>query len=257
MDEADRIAPRVGVLMQENIDLRNQVQQLCPQHEIQHLVLCRGTDGYVRPNKSLQPWVAPFRRRICIRRHMEDFVVDPEWEQWERLTFKGLRRKRVAARVCLTMFAKLRVSNTVISTPLMGEQSSSSADANRRSAENPSLPKAKRLRRPQVAFEDSSNTDDRRHEITEPATPTPIDNTDQSDKRSREMIDLIALKHGPKFLALSKEEQAWLLQLHRNLGHPSASKLIESCHQLNCDPHVLHAAPDLKRQHVLRPSDHS
>ena len=36
MDEADRIAPRVGVVIQENNELCEQVQKLCPKHEIQH-----------------------------------------------------------------------------------------------------------------------------------------------------------------------------------------------------------------------------
>ena len=255
MDEADRVAPRVGILIQENNDLCRQVQQLCPQHEIQHIVLCRGTDRYVGPNKPLQPGIAPFRRRICIRRRLEDVVVDPEWEQWERLTFKGLRRKGVAARVSLTIFAKLKVPDTVTS-------SLPSADVqHRRSAENSSLPEAKRPRRPTVTFDDSSRPD------VSPETPV-IDNPtsdrspESTEEPSREIIDLIAQKHGPKFLALSKEDQSWLLKLHRNLGHPSAAKLIESCRQLNCDPHILHAVPDLKcstcvetqRPHVARPS---
>lgn len=33
----------------------------------------------------------------------------------------------------------------------------------------------------------------------------------------RTMIDLVSNKHGPKFLALSSSDQAWLLKIHRNL----------------------------------------
>ena len=260
MDEADRVAPRVGIVIQENNELCEQVQKLCPKHEIQHLVLCRGTDRYVGPNKSLQPGVAPFRRRICIRRRMEDIVVDPEWEQWERLTFKGLRRKGVAARVSLTIFAKLKVPDAASSPSMSEDASSSSADAQRRSAENPILPEAKRLRRPAVTFENSSNPDDNREPPRSEVGPEC--ETSHQDKPSREVIDLIAQKHGPKFLALPKEDQAWLLKLHRNLGHPSSAKLIETCRQLNCDSQILHAVPDLKcstcvetqRPPIARPS---
>ena len=244
MDEADRIAPRVGVVIQENNEFCEQVQKLCPSHEIQHLVLCRGTDRYVGPNKPLQPGIAPFRRRICIRRRMEDIVVDPEWEQWERLTFKGLRRKGVAARVSLTIFAKLKVPDAASSSSMSEDASSSSADAQRRSAENPILPEAKRLRRPTEAVENSSNPDDNREPLRSELGPD--SETSPQEPPSREVIDLLAQKHGPKFLELSKEDQAWLLKLHRNLGHPSAAKLIETCRQLNCASKILHAIPDLK-----------
>ena len=53
--------------------------------------------------------VAPRRRRICIRRRHEDIDVDGEWEAWERLSYKGLRRKGVPARVSLTIFASAKV----------------------------------------------------------------------------------------------------------------------------------------------------
>lgn len=260
MDEADRIAPRVGIVIQEDNELCEQVQKLCPNHEIQHLVLCRGTDRYVGPNKPLQPGVAPFRRRICIRRRMEDIVVDPEWEQWERLTFKGLRRKGVAARVSLTIFAKLKVPDAASSPSMSGDASSSSADAQRRSAENPILPEAKRLRRPAGTFENSSNPDDNREPLRSEVGPD--SEISSQETPSREVIDLLAQKHGPKFLELSKEDQAWLLKLHRNLGHPSSAKLTETCRQLNCSSQILHAIPDMKcstcvetqRPQIARPS---
>ena len=60
------------------------------------------------------------------------------------------------------------------------------------------------------------------------------------------MIDLASQKHGPLFLALSKEEQAWLLKLHRNLGHPGQGKLSEFCRQLKCPEHIIAGIPDLR-----------
>lgn len=62
----------------------------------------------------------------------------------------------------------------------------------------------------------------------------------------RTIIDLAAQKHGPKFQALSKETQLWLLKLHRNLGHPGSAKLAEFCRQLSCSSEVIQAVPDLR-----------
>ena len=47
-------------------------------------------------------------------------------------------------------------------------------------------------------------------------------------------------------LELNSEEQAWIMKIHRNLGHPGASKLQEFCKQLNCPERILQAIPDLK-----------
>ena len=43
---------------------------------------------------------------VCIRRRFEDVVVEPEWETWERLSYRQLRRKCVSARCNLTIFAR-------------------------------------------------------------------------------------------------------------------------------------------------------
>ena len=52
---ADQMAPRVGTMVVEQGPLIEMVQRICPQHVIRHLVLCRGTDRYVEPNKHVLP----------------------------------------------------------------------------------------------------------------------------------------------------------------------------------------------------------
>jgi hypothetical protein len=114
---ADSTARRVGTMVVDHGPLLQQVQEMCPQHEIKHLVLCRGTDRHVGPNKTMFPGDAPLRRMICIRRKIGDIHVDNEWEAWERLTYKDLRRKAEAARLSLTMFARPRLTTFPTSEP--------------------------------------------------------------------------------------------------------------------------------------------
>ena len=104
MQVADHNAPRVGTLVIDAGELIQVVQRLCPEKKIHHVVLCRGTDRYVGPNKSMLPGLAPLRRQICIRRHSTEIHVD-DWEPWERLSQRKLRRKGVPARVSMTVFA--------------------------------------------------------------------------------------------------------------------------------------------------------
>ena len=115
---ADELAPRVGILVVHHGDLMKCIEQLNPKYNIHHLVLCRGTDRYVGPSQTMSPGVAPLRKRACIRRRFEDIQVDDEWEAWERLTLKGMRRKGTAARVSLTVFASLKVDSSSQMYPL-------------------------------------------------------------------------------------------------------------------------------------------
>lgn len=127
MQVADHSAPRVGTLVIDAGELIQVVQQLCPEKKIHHVVLCRGTDRYVGPNKSMLPGLAPLRRQICIRRHSTEIHVD-DWEQWERLSQKKLRRKGVPARVSMTVFAAPAQSTGVPNT-MSHDARESSADA--------------------------------------------------------------------------------------------------------------------------------
>ena len=89
MAEVDRIAKRVGLLVVQHGDLIQAVQTLCPDKEVNHLVLCRGTDRMMGPSKAMRPGEAPLRRMVCIRRRFEDVFVEPEWERWENMSYIG------------------------------------------------------------------------------------------------------------------------------------------------------------------------
>ena len=220
---ADSQAPRVGILVMETGELLNMVQKLCPDHDVRHLVLCRGTDRYVGPCKTMVPGEAPLRRRVCIRRRFEDIQVDEEWEAWERLTQKGLRRTGVAARVSLTIFATAK-HRQEISTPT---QDSASADAPI-IHERPDMPESDAKRRCQG---DDTTLD-------QPIIP--------HDGEVRQTVDLNSTKHGPLFQKLSREDQNWLLKLHRNLGHPGNAKLTQYCRQLGCPDAIVSAIEHLR-----------
>ena len=233
MKAVDQTAPRVGIQCRSQDALCDMVQQLCPKHNIHHLVICRGTDRYVGPNQVMQPGVAPFRRRVCIRRRMEDIVVDPEWEQWERLTYRGLRRQGVPARVSLTIFASLKVpADSSLVPPESPESKRSNEDSS-------ILQPEKRIR-----VDDLKESSLTRVESNQ-AVPSETSSHETSDN-PRTIVDLVGQKHGPKFLQLDKNTQMWILKLHRNLGHPSAAKLAEACRQLNCSAEIINSLPDLK-----------
>ena len=216
---ADRTAPRVGIQIVEKGQMIEIISKLCPQHDIHHLVVCRGTDRHVGPSCRIDRGVAPVRRRICIRRRFEDIQVDENWEPWEKLSYNALRRKGVSARVSVTIFARPKVVHE--ESPV---QPSADAPIHERPAAEESNPK--------------------RHRVEE--TPAPVSDPTERPAKTREFVDWTSQKHGPKFLGLSKETQMWLTKIHRNLGHPGAAKLREFCKQVGCPPEVLEAIDHLK-----------
>lgn len=235
MQCADKTAPRVGTLVVDNGTLFNMVQSLCPHHDVSHVVLCRGTDRSVGPNKRMTPGSAPLRKFVCIRRRFEDIHVDTEWEPWERLSYNALRRKTCAARVGLTIFARVKLSTDA--------SGASDISHDRSEPEIGSEPPQKRVRAgeveqstetPLVEYPERENIPENRQPETESTTET------------REHVDLIAQKHGPKFLALDNETQKWLLKIHRNMGHPGNQKLMNFCRQIQCPEKIVQGVSDLK-----------
>ena len=224
MEKVNRETPRVGAKLIQQGEVIDMIQKLCPNHIIQHIVTCRGMDRCVGPNQPTPKGKAPLRRFICIRRRTEEIVVEPDWEPWEHLSLAKIRRKCTPARLGLTIFAQARRSDEVMNTP-------PSADVPIRSRvhDEEGMPDAKRHCAEQAHGE--------------------------SEKvEYRQTVDLTSQKHGPLFLKLRSEEQAWLLKLHRNMGHPGAQKLVEFCRQLNCPSHILQAIPEIRCSTCLETS---
>ena len=236
MRKVDQVAPRVGTHIVDSGELLEMIHQLCPEHEVRHLVLCRGTDRYVGPNKAILPGIAPVRRRVCLVRKTNALQVDDEWEPWEKLSQRQLRKKGVPARVSMTIFAAVR---SVTAVPSQPEPKEASADtSNTRTRE---------------ASDDSQQPEPKRHcpesnlpkDVNSEIIPNPTSEL-IPEEHPKQIIDLASQKHGPLFQQLSSEEQNWLLKLHRNLGHPGTAKLTEFCRQLQCPEHISKAIGDLR-----------
>lgn len=222
MTLADQRAPRVGTHIVDSGELLQQVQQMCPNHDIKHVVLCRGMNRSLGPCRNTPKGLAPLRRFVSLQRGTNELYVDEQWEPWERLSYRALRRACVASRVGMTIFATSRA----VSVPEDNRPSEPSADIPIPERDSPDfeVPNAKKAR-----FDVSDDHSDR-----------------IQAQSSHQAVDLISQKHGPKMLELTGEEQAWIMKIHRNLGHPGVVKLQEFCRQLNCPDRILQAIPDLK-----------
>ena len=253
MQVADSVAPRVGSQLHEDGQLLQNVQKLCPEHVVHHLILCRGTDRYQGPGRAMTPGLAPLRRRICIRRNTGDIVVDPEWEIWERLSHVKLRKKGVPARLSMTVFASVKPSSES-TAPISDDGVTAPSAGHRKSTDGEDdAPCAKRFC-PDRTEAKPSETVDVPSQLPTEADPRPMSENTQQQLTQRQCIDLVSQKHGPRFLQLSSDIQAWLLKLHRNLGHPGSQKLAEFCKQLGCSAEIIAAIPEIKCSTCLETS---
>ena len=250
------------------------VQTLCPQHHVRHI--------------AIPPGFAPLRRQICIKRRTEDLHVD-EWEAWENLSQRGLRKKGQSARVSMTVFASVKEPEVPSSAvPVPAGDGSVSQSSHRRPLETLGAsqpPAAKRMHHsptenvPETASDTpllqnpdaTPNVDiNQNPQLNNPNLNNhnlnPINNpedtgssnpriSNESSEKTTEtetseaphqIIDLASQKHGPEFLQLDRDEQSWLLKLHRNLGHPGHAKLTEFCRQLQCPDRILKAIRDIQ-----------
>lgn len=186
---------------------------------------------HVGPCKITPKGSAPIRRFVCLTRVTNNLSVDNEWEPWERLSLRALRRACTPSRIGLTIFAAPK--NHHGSVPIEADSSRPSADVPIPEPTQQDLT-APPWKKPRVGEE---------KEVTNPEFQD--NSVTERPLGDQQVIDLASQKHGPKFLELKPEEQSWLLKLHRNLGHPGAAKLQEFCRQLNCPDRFLQAIPDL------------
>ena len=239
MKLANARAKRVGISIEDHGHLVEAVKRKCPTHEIKHLVLCRGTDRLLGPNKVMHPGEATLRKSVCIRRRHEDIVEEP-WEPWERLSFRKLRRKGVPARLSMTIFANPKSMPASTENP-MSLMSPPNPDNDQEETvpqnlegevgeiEAPAEPGAKRARQNESEILNKSSSAE--------SSKTDVD---------RHMIDMISQKHGPLFHKLNPEEKSWLLKVHRNLGHPGVQKMQAFCKQVGCPHEMLQALHDMR-----------
>ena len=88
--------------------------------------------------------------------------------------------------------------------------------------------------------------------VPEPIQPDEVSTVKQQSERdpidseTRHVVDLVSQKHGPNMLALSKEDQSWLMKLHRNTGHAGRQKMEYVCKQLGCSSEIIKAIGDIR-----------
>ena len=205
MSQIEPILPRVGKRIIDQPKFQQMVQFLFPSKEIKRIVACKGTERTMGPPSDLNNREAPFRRSIMKLRSNGKVIMDSEWERYDTLSNRQTIRKSHPCRVNITVFAADRPNapEKQEPSPPGAELSPCRIDG----CDSKDLPK------------ESQTLEGRTDEIPE-MCQSENPNTDfPSEHDSKESPGDEA--HGPRFLALSREEQSMLKRAHKNLCHPS------------------------------------
>lgn len=197
------------------------------------------------PCKETAVGEAPYRKSVFVHRVSNKLLIEDEWELWENLSKRQKVRSSHPCKLCITIFAR----NPDESTAVPAEQPLISSQPGVLKGDEPlTVP--------------SSNPND------DPKI-NPIDAHDQ-DLESLgpiQKIDAVSSQHGPKFLALSKENQQAIIKAHTNLGHPSSDRLkvlfrqqgvdasiIDGIDDLRCSTCAMQTRPKLSRPATIKPA---
>lgn len=209
---------------------------------------CKGTERTMGPPNSLNPREAPFRRAIRKSRATQKVFMEQTWEQYDQLSKRQLIRKSFPSRV---VFAANQTESQP-SVPTDAALLASRKDASESSDHEEEASVRKETDFKQQIEDEGVNSqmlpkESQHAEASEASNATNPSEHSQTDK------------HGPRFRALPREEQAMLKCAHQNLCHPShdhfsavlraQGKITQAVYDMSCP--VCAASQKLK---IARPS---
>ena len=188
-------------------------------------VACRGTDRTLAPPAGTVPRLAPFRKALMIIRSTGEVKFETNWEKWSELSNRQLIRPAHSCRLNVTLFAKDQEP-----VPTGEPQSSQSA-----------LPESPATRDHVDSLPQSESTtrDDDAHPAGQ--QPSPVTMPDGLQVPGE-------FQQSPSVMMLPRWERQRLMQIHKNLGHPSNERLAKALRNAGQRPEMVQAAFDLVSQ---------
>eukprot|EP00434_Breviolum_minutum_P032343 symbB.v1.2.028601.t2/scaffold3045.1/size120917/6 len=218
ISEGQKIAPRVGKIVLEGGDFFHTVQRMFPQYQVRVIEISKGIDRFRKCPVNVRRGEAPYRRSFGTMRNGQVFD-NQQWEDWENWSNRKVTSKCEPMRMMITVFAK----------GIESSRTSNKREHPIRENEEESAKKKK-----------VTEKDEALREFEKELFPE----QDVEGKNGEELTETKHVEHGEKFRALSKEEQQWIRKIHKNLGHPGASKLMNVLKGQDVDSRLIDAIPD-------------
>eukprot|EP00435_Cladocopium_sp_Y103_P042761 s1016_g11.t2 len=192
-------------------------------------------------------------------RENQQVTIDSEWEKYDVLSKRQIIRKSPACRVNVTMFAAKRSENHLssVASP-MPEISQGDGNVPGIPSSNPDMspPEEEHSRRSLETTNDEDNSPSidapaEQHDVGQspPSVVQEVPKGNQLPAGNAVPASSESAghdKHGPRFRALPKEEQAMIKRAHQNLCHPNPEQLSAVFRAQGCRPEISQAVFDMK-----------
>ena len=228
--------PRVGKQVFQHGDVIVQVQALFPEMHVKVVESCRGVDRKRELPIPAPAHLIPFRRTFGKDRQEQKIYCESEWERWDKLSKRQIRRAGIPSKIAITVFASPKNSEGDL------EQTSSSQDVvpqeqhERPLAETDRPVKKVRFAEPIV---DKSPVD--AIELQEEQT-VPEELTCPKSQPEQKSVPT----HGPMFRGLPQPLQQMIVKVHKNLGHPDVRQLQQTLKRNGWSDVIIQAVQDFQ-----------
>ena len=242
LQNLDSLLPRVGRREVQDSEILKKLQEIFPDKQVVSAVACRGTNRTMGPPDSVNRQIAPFRRTLMIHRPSGAIKFETNWENWTELSNRQLIRPAHACRINITVFSRDH-SKHVEPASSSQQGSVSSVPADNQTMSEPIAPRPEVDNSSVPVASPETNGDGNDHCQTDTTSTTrPVFDTE----RPEDPPSAVRAQQGPQFRALPKWEQNQLLQIHRNLGHPTNERLAKALRANGQRPEMVKAAMELK-----------
>ena len=215
MQEVGQLLPRVGRIEIHQPEIIQKIQAIFADKRVCRVLACRGTDRTLAPPKNLHHSEAPCRRTMFVERATGKIKLERYWEKWTELANRQLIRKGHACRINVTVFG-CNLQNDP--EPLKNSEGGKAAAMHEKRPGTTLSPvnqhKESQSLRLERVIEEPKPREEQPQEEKASLSPDKDDSTTPL-----------------RFRVLSKTDQAALLKIHKNLGHPSNERLSTALQQ--------------------------
>ena len=255
MTEINQIIRRVGKSVIQEPNILEKLQQMFHDQKIIHVIACRGIDRTLGPPKGMHPEEAPLRKSFILERGTGTIKYEKDWEKWVHLANRQLIRPAHACRINVTMFAKpwpvendsSQSSQDVNPMPPMPEPASEQPAPSQTESGHADPVTATPLTSDNVPISHEAEVPENNPEGIQDNNSNPT-STSHADNRTHAVMpgERPIRQTGPNFRALPRWEQRMIIQMHKNLGHPSNDRLSRALQVAGYRPEIVHASQELE-----------
>ena len=212
----DGQTPRVGVrLLDPGTPLFREIQALCPAFQVKQIEVCRGTDRFRVPRTGTDVTHLGLRQVWILHRNTGEVRCQGPPERWQRLVKRQQVRKTEPARISVTVFGTTLI-DAEPATPAVRRRASNSVE------------EESEVKRPRTA-------------ASLPAVVSPETPIGDEPPVAGHPPKAVA-RHGPAYLGLGKDDQAWIKRVHHRMGHPDVEKMTRFLKHTHADPRIIAGA---------------